>query len=86
MERCLALMQSLQEGSIYPTNIAYLQDRVLMRRGEAQIYGTQFAGSGDGELHAHPIQDPERVDERRASVGLGPFAEYEAQIRGRAQR
>ena len=83
MERCLTLMQNLPAKSIHPANIAYLQDRVLMRRGEPQIYGTQFVGIG-GELSVHPIIDPKHVDERRASVGLGPFTEYEAQIRGRA--
>jgi hypothetical protein len=81
MERCLKLMQALPAKSIHPANIAYLQDRVLMRRGEPQVYGTQFVGiGGGGALHIHPIQDPERLDERRASVDLGPFAEYEAQI------
>jgi hypothetical protein len=84
MERCLALMQALPARSVHPVTIAYLQDRVLMRRGEPQIYGTQFVGNRDGDLIVHPIQDVERVDERRASVGLGPFTEYEAQIRRRA--
>jgi hypothetical protein len=82
MERCLELMQALPAKSTQPAHSAYLQDRVLMRRGKPQLYGTQFLGVG-GKIHAHPISDPERVDERRASVGLGPFAEYEAQIRGR---
>jgi hypothetical protein len=82
MERCLELMRRLSENSIHPANMAYLEDRVLMRHDEPQIYGTQFLGSGDA-LHVYPIQDPERVDERRASVGLGPFVEYEAQIRAR---
>jgi hypothetical protein len=81
MERCLALMLSLPEHSVHPAQVAYLQDRVLMRRGEPQIYGTQFVDMGDG-LRVHPIDDPEHVDERRASVGLGPFAECEAQLRG----
>lgn len=79
MERCLELMQNLPAESIHPANIAYLQDRVMTRRGKLQVYGTQFVDMGDG-LHVYPIQDPDHVDERRASVGLGPFAEYEAQI------
>jgi hypothetical protein len=81
MERCLELMRDLPAGSIHPANLAYLQDRVLMRRGEPQVYGTQFVGSG-GDLHVHPIGDPDHLDERRAAVGLGPFAAYEALIRG----
>jgi hypothetical protein len=82
MERCLGLMQALPAKSIHSANIAYLQDRVMTRRGKPQIYGTQFVDLGEG-LRVYPIQDPEHVDERRASVGLGPFAENEAQIRGR---
>jgi Family of unknown function (DUF6624) len=82
MEHCLGLMLRLPTNSVHPANIAYLQDRVLMMRGEPQIYGTQFHGIGD-DLRVYPIQNPDRVDERRASVGLGPFAEYEDQIRRR---
>jgi hypothetical protein len=81
MERCLELMQQLPAERIHPAHIAYLQDRVLMRRGEPQVYGTQFVGIG-GDLRAHPIADPDHLDERRAAVGLGPFAAYEAQMRG----
>jgi len=81
MERCLELMQHLPAESIHPAHIAYLQDRVLMRRGEPQVYGTQFIGSS-GELRVHPIADPDHLDERRAAVGLGPFAAYEALLRG----
>jgi hypothetical protein len=35
----------------------------------------------DGELEPSPIEDPERLDERRADAGLGAFAAYEAQMR-----
>jgi len=34
-------------------------------------------------LAPHPIEDPERLDERRAEVGLEPFAAYEARMRDR---
>lgn len=30
---------------------------------------------------AQPLEDPDRVDERRARVGLGPLAEYRERIR-----
>jgi hypothetical protein len=73
-------MQALPVNSIHPANIAYLQDRVMTRSGEPQIYGAQCVDVGAG-LHVYPIQDPEHVDARRASVGLEPFADYEAHIR-----
>lgn len=80
MEQCLALMEALPEGEVSPANIAYLKDRVLMMNGKPQIYGTQFQGSGK-DMHVYPIEDVESVDERRASVGLGTFAENESRLR-----
>jgi hypothetical protein len=51
-----------------------------MMNGKPQIYGTQFQGSGK-EMHVYQVEDAEHVDERRASVGLGTFAENEARLR-----
>lgn len=80
MERCLELMETLADGEVSPANIAYLKDRVLMMNDKPQIYGTQFQGT-DKEMHVYPIENEEQVDERRASVGLGTFAESEARLR-----
>lgn len=56
---------------------ATLKDRVLMGDGKPQIYGTQVRiVPGATTLQLHPIEDEPRVDERRASVGLGPLADY----------
>jgi hypothetical protein len=80
MEHCLKVMESLPEGEVSLANIAYLQDRVLMMNGKPQIYGTQFQGSGK-DMHVWLVKDADRIDERRASVGLGTFAENEARLR-----
>lgn len=53
-----------------------------MNEGRSQTYGTQIADVRDGEGVPWPVADPERLDERRASVGLPAFAEYGAQWRG----
>jgi hypothetical protein len=79
MESCLALMEDLPQGEINPANLAYLRDRVLVRNGEPQIYGTQFQQVGT-DMSVWPIRDPEHVDERRASVGLGTLAENETRL------
>jgi len=78
-EKCLALMEQLTPGEIKPANIAFLKDRTLMRNGKPQIYGTQFVGF-DTDIKVYNLQDPEHVDERRASVGLGTFSENEARL------
>lgn len=62
------------------SGIALLEDRLRMFDGLPQRYGTQWTGTGP-TMRPHPIADLERLDEHRAAVGLGPWAEYEAQIR-----
>ena len=73
-------MEKLPLGEVKPANIAYLKDRVLMGNGKPQIYGTQFQGFGK-DIKVYDVQNFEHVDERRASVGLGTFAESEARLR-----
>ncbi len=78
-----ALREAVAAGDASPSHLAYLEDRVRINAGEPQLYGTQFTQEG-GELAPHPIEDPDRLDERRAEVGLEPFAAYEARMRDRA--
>jgi hypothetical protein len=79
-ERCLELLKgAVANGEATAQNLAYLTDRVCVNRGRHQVYGTQFHGSGD-DFAPRPIEDPERLDERRASVGLEPFADYAARM------
>ncbi|GGL10845.1 DUF6624 domain-containing protein [Deinococcus radiotolerans] len=58
-------------------HFAYLTDRVRLGRGESQVYGTQVHYGGV-QNRASPIRldDPTRVDQRRAAVGLEPLADY----------
>jgi Family of unknown function (DUF6624) len=74
------LRDAVSQDEASPAHLAYLEDRVRVGQGQPQLYGTQFTVT-DGELEPHPIEDPERLDERRSAVGLGPFAEYEALMR-----
>jgi Family of unknown function (DUF6624) len=78
--RCLTLLEeAVAAGEADPGHLAYLTDRVRRAAGQPQLYGTQFwqVPAGTGPLTAKPIEDIERLDERRRAVGLGPFAEYE---------
>ena len=56
-------------------NYALLTDRVLVREGKRQRYGTQFQVR-DQDLVPDPIEDETAVDERRAAVGLPALADY----------
>jgi hypothetical protein len=74
------LKTAVDEGEATGSELAYLTDRVRVARGEPQLYGTQFRGTGNGAMEPAPIEDPEHVDERRAAVGLPPMREYLKQI------
>ncbi len=77
-ERYLPLMESAVEaGEAAPHSWALLVDRVRVRRGERQLYGSQLRRDpATGAMTVEPIEDEARVDERRAGVGLEPLADY----------
>jgi hypothetical protein len=77
-EKYLPQMKESVDAHNFPAAyLAYLEDRILMRRGEPQIYGTQLIVSSEtGNTELYPIEDEANVDERRAKVGLGPLADY----------
>jgi hypothetical protein len=72
------LKEAASKGEARPSDVAMLEDRVLVGEGKEQIYGTQlhFGPETGGRWELYPILDEEKVDERRAAVGLPPLAEY----------
>ncbi len=78
-ERALELLRAaVADGQASPGDLAYLEDRVAVKHGEDQRYGTQIAcDAGTGPpVPQTPIADEENVDARRAEAGLPPLAEY----------
>jgi hypothetical protein len=62
------------EGRIPGWHAAYLEDRIALYEGRPQRYGTQWMDDlTDGRTRPWKLADPERVDELRAQVGLGPL-------------
>lgn len=70
------IRQAVQDKKAVGADLALLEDRVLVRRGEKQIYGTQIRPDSLGNWQVAPIVDEINVDQRRAKVGLKPLAEY----------
>jgi hypothetical protein len=59
-------------------DLALLEDRVNLVEGRKQVYGSQV-DIRDG-VTLRDVKDPDHLDERRKSVGLGPICEYLAQF------
>lgn len=74
--RVLDLMMPLvATGDASGGDYALLFDRVAMFEGKRQRYGSQIV-CNDGRFEPSPVEDPARLDQLRASVGLEPIAEY----------
>jgi hypothetical protein len=77
--RALTLMtQAVDAQEASAQQLAMLRDRLLVNEGRPQIYGTQIAGVVNGAPVPWACDDPERMDERRAEVGLDPFSVHVA--------
>lgn len=72
------MRQAVKEGKARGSSLALLEDRVNLRTGKKQIYGSQIGTDSEGKQYVQALEDPLNVDKRRASVGLGPLNDYTA--------
>jgi hypothetical protein len=77
-EKYLPMMrEAVQKGNAQASALALLEDRVALGQGKKQLYGSQIGSDPQtGKPYVLPLEDPDQVDKRRASVGLGPMSEY----------
>jgi len=77
-EKYLSMIrEAVKKGNADPANLALLEDRVALRQGKKQIYGTQLAyDETTGESYVQPLEDPDNVDNRRAAIGLEKLQDY----------
>lgn len=70
------MREAVKNNKAQPSALALLEDRVALGLGKKQVYGSQIGMFENGTYYVSPLEDPDNVDQRRASVGLGPLAEY----------
>ena len=71
------MREAVKNGKAKGSSLALLEDRVALRKGKKQIYGSQIGRDNDTKLYyVSPLEDPDNVDKRRAKVGLEPLADY----------
>jgi len=77
-EKYIPMMrEAVKNGKASAGDLAYLEDRVALRQGKKQIYGSQVTFDGERQIYyVSPLEDPDNVDKRRAEVGLPPMAAY----------
>jgi hypothetical protein len=77
-EKYLPMMRdAVKNKKANPGSLALLEDRVALRQGKKQIYGSQIGRDPvTNAYYVSPLEDPDNVDKRRAEVGLSPLADY----------
>lgn len=80
VKECLIQMRLAAAESDYPLELlACVEDRVAFFEGRGQLYGTSFDWF-QGSLTPTLVEDPERLDFRRAAMGLPPMSETLSKI------
>ena len=75
-EHYLPMMQAAADaGKASCGNLAYLEDRILVRKNQKQWYGSQhYKPNGSNVTLYFPVEDPDNLNDRRESMGLSPFS------------
>jgi uncharacterized protein DUF6624 len=80
------LRRAVDAGEAEPKAWARLVDRIRSLEARPQLYGTQYDWDEAGNLSPLPIEDAQRVDERRRSVGLDTLEQNTERLRAQAAR
>jgi hypothetical protein len=71
------LKESVLAGESKGSHLALLEDRIQMRNGKPQTYGSQITrDEKTGEQIVYEIWEPEYVNQRRKKIGLSNIEDY----------
>ena len=66
-----------KDGKTLSSNLAILEDRIAMREGRKQLYGSQgFKDKITNKNYIYPIDAPDQLEERRKAMGMPPMSTY----------
>ena len=70
---------AVEKGYLSMNDLVTMEDRMLMNAGKPQKYGTQaysLVEDGKTVIYIWPVEDPDKLDALRKSVGLIPIEDY----------
>ncbi|MFD2919996.1 DUF6624 domain-containing protein [Terrimonas rubra] len=71
------IKQAEKDGNILSSNVAILEDRIAVREGKPQPYGSQgYYDAEKKKTYVYPLKDLNNLDSLRKSMGLQPMKEY----------
>lgn len=74
------ITKAFKAGEANAEEYAIFNDRINIRQGKFQVYGSQANNFGQEGPHIYPITDEPNLDKRREKVGLNPMNEYVKQL------
>lgn len=81
--KALPLIEALVDaGKMKKRRYAYLYDRYHLNTDGKQRFGTQVMPIAPGRCAPRPLEEPDRLNQLRADVGLEPFEDYVVRIPG----
>jgi hypothetical protein len=77
-QKLLPLLKlAVQKGTAEKQQLALLEDRILIRSGKKQMYGTQIGMDiKNKQFYLSPTEDPDNLDKRRRQMNLIPIKDY----------
>lgn len=70
------IKKAVADNNLPKRQYAMFYDRLVLRQGKKQVYGTQLAMSKEHKKpYVLPLEDPKNVDQRRAEMGLNTMQE-----------
>ncbi|WP_395053140.1 DUF6624 domain-containing protein [Flavobacterium sp.] len=71
------MKEAVKKGNADASSLALLEDRIALREGRKQIYGSQIGTNlKTNTQYVLPLEDPDNVNKRREEVGLDSIEEY----------
>jgi hypothetical protein len=71
------LLAASEKGELSKSSVALLTDRIRVRKGQPQIYGSQLSDKdGDGKYEFDPIENEVEVNKRRFEIGMESIEDY----------
>ncbi len=71
------MQEAAKENKLERSHLTILEDRIRMKEGKRQIYGSQFTwNEKEKKYNFHPIENRKNVNKRRREVGLEPIESY----------
>ncbi len=87
MLKCAMLLKdAVTQNEELAIPLAYLQDRIATLAGQPQLYGTQYDWDANGQMSPQLLEDLDKVNKRRQSLGLNSVEEQTQIMRERVKQ